>query len=320
MRTKRVERLLNLTAALIDATIPLTSDQIRDRIPGYPIREGTKSDVAFRKRFEEDKKSLRAIGIPLDTVEINYLEQPHAAYTIRRENLPDPGLDADELAALHLAATVVQAEGLDAGDLAAGLRKLGGLNSELAAAASPVGAVPIPKPLTKFFRCILERREATFDYEKIKRRVQPYRLEFRRGHWYLTGFDVDKQAQRSFRLDRAGETVKEGPSNSYEIPHLVEGVLLRQWEIGSGPSTTARVLVDAELASAVLADDPDLRVVETRQDGAIVLELDVRHLGALRNFMLNFLDRAELLGPQHFRDDLIEWLHLFVLPSLEESK
>jgi len=317
----KVERLLNLVAALIDTTTPLTAEQIRDRVPGYPERGTHESDSAFHRAFERDKESLRTVGIPIETVEVNYLEQPRAAYTILRDSyeLPDPGLDSDELAALHLAATMIQAEGLDPDDLEEGLRKLGGLTSALAASATPVGAVPMPAQLLSLFACTLERRAATFDYEETTRHVRPYRLEFRRGHWYMTGFDLDRQAQRSFRLDRVGKTVVAGTSESYVVPEGIEGVLLRQWEVGSGPSTSTRVLIDAELASAVRAEDPELRVVETRQNGAIVLELDVRNLAALRSFMMNFLDRAELLSPDHYRDDLAAWLNQFVAPVFKEQ-
>ena len=320
----RVERLLNLVAALIDTSTPLTAEQIRIRVPGYPdpdaaASDSGRSDAAFHRAFERDKESLREVGIPIETVEVHYLEQPRAAYTIVRDayELADPGLNADELAALHLAATMIQAEGLDPDDLEEGLRKLGGLTSAVAVSAGPVGAVPMPPQLLELFACTLERRAASFDYESKPREVQPYRLEYRRGHWYMTGYDLDKEAQRSFRLDRLTGTVSAGESDGFVVPPSVEEVLLRPWEIGSGPSTAARVLIDPELASAVLAEDPELRVIETRSDGSLILELDVRNPGGLRSFMMNFLDRAEILSPEQYRSELIVWLSNFVASPAE---
>jgi hypothetical protein len=98
---------------------------------------------------------------------------------------------------------------------------------------------------------------------------------------------------------------------------VIEGVLLRQWEIGAGEITLARVLIDSEIAPAVLAEDPDLRVVETRPDGSLVLELDVRNPGGLRSFMMNFLERAEILSPDEFRHDLVAWLSSLVSTQAE---
>ncbi|CAB4694445.1 MAG: WYL domain-containing protein [Actinobacteria bacterium] len=317
----RVERLLNLVAALIDTTTPLTAEQIRIRVPGYSNAESDQSDAAFHRAFERDKESLREVGIPIETVEVHHFEQPRAAYTIIRDSyeLPDLGLELEELAALHLAATMIQAEGLDPDDLEEGLRKLGGLASTAAASAAPVGAVPMPPQLLTLFACTLERRVASFEYEGAPRQVQPYRLEYRRGHWYMTGFDLDRDAQRSFRLDRLTGPVDSGAADSYALPEVIEGVLLRQWEIGAGEVTLARVLIDSEIAPAVLAEDPDLRVAETRTDGSLVLELDVRNPGGLRSFMMNFLDRAEILSPAEFRNDLVSWLSSFVSSEAERS-
>jgi predicted DNA-binding transcriptional regulator YafY len=111
--------------------------------------------------------------------------------------------------------------------------------------------------------------------------------------------------------------VDSGAADSYALPDVIEGVLLRQWEIGAGEITLARVLIDSEIAPAVLAEDPDLRVVETRPDGSLVLELDVRNPPGLRSFMMNFLDRAEILSPEEFRHDLVAWLSSMVSTQAE---
>ena len=133
----------------------------------------------------------------------------------------------------------------------------------------------------------------------------------------MTGYDLDREAQRSFRLDRLTGVVTAGEPEGFVVPQSVEEVLLRPWEIGDGPSTAARVLIDAELASAVMAEDPELRVIETRQDGSLVLELDVRNPGGLRSFMMNFLDRAEILSPEEYRSEIVLWLSNFVSSPAE---
>ena len=58
----RLERLVNLVAALIDTDRPLTRADIRERIDGY-----SDDPNAFRRNFERDKELLRQLGLPLST-------------------------------------------------------------------------------------------------------------------------------------------------------------------------------------------------------------------------------------------------------------
>src|SRR5438874_8949843 len=98
----RLERLLNLTAALLNASHPLTAADIAEQVPGYP---DPTDKATFRRAFERDKESLRDMGIPIDVVELPGTNPPEVGYRILRQDyaLRDPGLDADELAAIHLA-------------------------------------------------------------------------------------------------------------------------------------------------------------------------------------------------------------------------
>ena len=315
----KLDRLLNLVAALLDTTVPLTAEELRARVPGYP-----ESADAFHRSFERDKDDLRELGIPIETVTVEHLEQPRAAYTILRDRyeLADPGLEPDELAALHLAATTIQVEGLDPDDVEEGLRKLGGIaaiEGPAGAAGAPIGAVPMPQQLLGLFAATLERRNVTFRYGELERHVQPHRLQFERGRWYLSGHDLDRDAHRSFRLDRIDGAVSAGERDAFDRPDEVQGVVLRPWELGEDEPVATLVQIDRELARSVLTDDPDLVVSRTLDDGAVVVELSVRSAGGLRSFMMTLLDRAEILSPEHFRDDLVSWVARFVPADAESS-
>src|SRR5688572_9486683 len=103
----RLERLVNLTATLLDTRRPITLDEIADRIePGYP-----EDKVARRRQFERDKETLRELGIPI-TVESADGFGADQAYRIHAADyyLPDLGLTEAELAALHVAVTAVRLE------------------------------------------------------------------------------------------------------------------------------------------------------------------------------------------------------------------
>ena len=119
MAVAKIERLLDLIAALLHTERPLTAEQLQERIPGYPEEKDS-----FKRAFERDKKDLRDMGVPLRIEAVPGSRPPEDGYRIDPEEyyLPDPGLDADELAAIHLAASAVRLEGASA---AAGARKRG---------------------------------------------------------------------------------------------------------------------------------------------------------------------------------------------------
>ena len=142
---ERLERLVNLVAALLDARRPLTREELRVRVGGY-----SEEDDSFRRNFERDKELLRRMGMPV-TLEPVERDQPEgtAGYRIPRDRyqLPDPGLADDELAALHLAASAVDVEGAWGRDAATGaLWKLAaaGAPREPGTTASPARAAPTP--------------------------------------------------------------------------------------------------------------------------------------------------------------------------------
>lgn len=302
----KLDRLLNLVAALLDTTIPLTAEEVRKRVPGY-----RDSADAFHRSFERDKDDLRELGIPVETVTVEHFEQPRAAYIIRRDDyeLKDPGFELDELAAIHLAATTIQLEGLDPDDVREGLRKLGGLGlREGASHADPTAAVPAPEALVDLFVAVLERRRATFGYGSDVRHLQPHRLQFERGRWYVTGHDTDRDEQRSFRLDRISGPVTVGEPQGFERPDRVEGVKIRPWELGDGDAIPAQVLLDPGVARSVLVEHPGLDVVRRLDDGSAVVSLEVRNFAGLRDFLMTMLDHAELLGPPELRDRVVDWL------------
>src|SRR5438874_4639806 len=101
----RLERLINLTAALLEAERPLTSDDLHQRLPGY-----AENQAAFRRAFERDKDVLREMGVPLVLEHVDPSQPGLDGYRIPKDEyyLKDPGLEPDELAALHLAASAVQ--------------------------------------------------------------------------------------------------------------------------------------------------------------------------------------------------------------------
>ncbi len=97
-----------------------------------------------------------------------------------------------------------------------------------------------------------DRRLVAFDYQpragrSAQRQVQPHGVVAHRGLLYLTGFDVDRQALRTFRLDRmAGLQVRpttfEVPADLDRIAQVVGPLTAAPWRY------EVSVLINADLA------------------------------------------------------------------------
>lgn len=310
MSATKLERLLNLTALLLDTERPITAEAIQDQIGSYP-----RDLASFRRAFERDKDELRSMGIPLRVEKVPGTMPAVDGYRIPRAEyaLRDPGLDTDELAALHLAASAVQVEGLPTTE---GLLKLGGIVADPAGADLGVHIAPLPSDpnLALLFDAVASRRAVDLVYRGEQRTVNPYRLEFQRGRWYLTGFDRLRDAERNYRLDRIeGVTTARDlePFSAPSTPAL--GHARGAWELGDEAPVRAVVRIDGPQVRWVVQHvGPDHIVSSAPSDGpdgeVVVVELPVTNRAALRSFVLSFLDHAELLEPAELRADLVAWL------------
>lgn len=297
----RLERLINLVAALLEAERPLTSDELHHRLPGY-----ADNTAAFRRAFERDKDVLREMGVPLVLEAVDPARPGVDGYRIPKEEyyLTDPGLEADELAAIHLAATAVQLEG------ARGVEALWKLGGWVAEEGPPpaTAALPGAAHLGAAFAAISRRRPVTFSYRGAQRRVDPWRLAFRNGHWYLAGRDHDRDDERNFRLDRvAGDITVDESGEAFEPPADTPGQAV-PWQMGDEEPVTARLLVDADHVGWAVGQVGADAVESRRDDGSVVLTVHVTNRSAFRSFVLGFLDHAEVLDPPELRAEMVSWL------------
>ncbi len=291
----KLERLLNLTAALLHAEIPLTAEELRDRVGGYPDTKAT-----FRRAFERDKDDLRSMGMPLRVEPVPGVDPPVDGYRLDRDEYAGTELafEADELAALHLATSLVQLDGDDTA-----LVKLGAGSGD--APAASVGRVPFNDTLATMIGAAVDRNALSFTYNDVERIVEPWKLSFTRGHWYLSGFDRLREDQRLYRVDRIKDGVSlSGPAKA-PVGDVNEPIDLRGWELGDGPVIKATILVDADQAAYARHI---LGEVVDRSDGSVTATLDVRNIDAFRSFVLSFLEHAEILEPADLRTDFVEWL------------
>ncbi|CAN5747708.1 YafY family protein [soil metagenome] len=314
---RRIERLINLIAALLDARGPLTADDIKETIAGYdqPNHE------AFRRAFERDKEALRAMGVPLEVVPTDPFSDHADGYVISpaRYYLPELDLEPDELAALRMASEAVLGGKEEA---AAGLLKL--TMSEgvtpwdgprVVWGADLAAEQPLLAPL---YASVLARRPVAFGYRRAgeddaeRRTVEPYAVVHQRGNWYLVGRDTARDGLRSFRVSRIVGRLEE-LDGSYAIPEGFDPLAQASgeaWEIGPGAPGAATVRFDADLAWWPEQNMPNA-IRRPGPGGAVDVEVPVSNLDALVSWVIGFAGGAEVTAPQEarirMRDHLATW-------------
>ena len=297
----RVERVLNLLALLLDTRRALTREEIVHDVAGYPPQI-----TAYRRAFERDKETLRAMGVPLLTEPID--DGSETGYRVRPEDyyLPDLDLDAEEAAALRVAVSAVLLGG-ESGEGA--LLKLGGLGDE---AVAPIASLPIAPALASLFEAFRARAVVRFTHRDRVRTFEPWGLSCKRGRWYVVGFDRDRAAVRAFRADRIEGDVEVGVPGAFETPadfRPDDHVESRAWFLGDDPPVAVRVRVDRDHLETMLAElGSDASVVDGADPDRPVVEVTITNPAAFRSFVLGYLDHAEVLSPPELRADIVAWL------------
>lgn len=221
--SRKIERLINLTIALLATKRYLTKSDIFRTVVGYEGSQETKE-----RMFERDKDDLRNLGVSIDVGGIDPAFEDEAGYRIRPERYAlDLGdISGTEVALLSLAAEAWRGAALD-GAAHSALTKLASMGIESDLDVLPAIAPRLHTPYGDFHSitsAISKRHSISFTYisptlERQLRTVEPYAVATKESHWYLAGNDVEKNQLRTFRLDRIeGEIVPNKASSGFEIP------------------------------------------------------------------------------------------------------
>jgi proteasome accessory factor B len=228
--SRKSERLVNLTIALLATKRYLTKSEIFRTVEGY---EG--SPEAMERMFERDKDDLRSLGITIQLGTFDPIFEDEAGYRITPSsyqlNLGE--LDGTDIALLSLAATAWSGAALERESTSA-LIKLSsmGIDSDLEALSLLTPQVSgTDQNFVLLTDAIVRRSEIEFEYlsadlSKQVRTIAPYSMRGESGSWYLVGLDRAKDSVRTFRLDRiVSEVIVSKKSNTFDIPdQLSDGI------------------------------------------------------------------------------------------------
>lgn len=307
--SRKSERLINLTIALLATKRYITKSEIFKSVEGY---EG--SAESKERMFERDKDDLRSLGIEIEVGSFDPLFNDEAGYRIKQESyqLDLGAITTLEVSLLSLAAKAWQGASLnDAAQRA--LVKLSSLGFPLDEANLP-GSIPSISnsefDITVVTRAIAERQVLEFlyrghDLSSESRRVVPIGLSTRSGFWYFTGVDQAVQEMRTFRFDRVleGFNVHKGPKD-FEIPEGFEASQVFE------PDAASVAIIDIRKGKCI-----SLRALATSTksigewDQIQIPILDVKTLSAL---VLWHGEDAYVHAPEELRIQIVESLKALV--------
>lgn len=221
--SRKSERLVNLTIALLATKRFLTKSEIFRTVEGY---EG--APEAMERMFERDKDDLRSLGIEIELGTFDPLFEDESGYRITPSSyqLDLGNLDGTDIALLSLAASAWSGAALEKESTSA-LIKLASMGIE--SDSEPLSLLtPLASGTNENFvlitDAIIRRSEIEFDYVSADlstkvRRIAPYSLRGQSGSWYLVGRDLDKDSLRTFRLDRiASQVTVNKKIQAFQIP------------------------------------------------------------------------------------------------------
>ncbi|GAA1069727.1 MULTISPECIES: helix-turn-helix transcriptional regulator [Kitasatospora] len=316
MAIAKAERLMNLALCLMNTRRPLSKKELRESVEAYREAWQQGSEDAFNRMFERDKDDLRELGLVID-VDENALDG-EIGYLARRDRnrLPEIVLDAEEAAALTLVARVWQQAKMS-GAASGALQKLRAAGVPFAEDAEHTALQPrIPAREAAFEPLLVaarDRRPVTFDYRKAgasaaeQRAVEPWALECWRGHWYLAGYDRDRQSARVFRLSRiTGKVRSRAGSFTGEVPEHVDvrahvARFAGEGAVTEGATATVRLRRGAAFPLRGRA------IATTRVDEQWD-ELEIPYGYGLGADLAEFGPDVVVLGPDDLRADVIDRL------------
>ncbi len=221
--SRKIERLVNLTIALLATKRFLTKAEIFRTVEGYEGTPETKE-----RMFERDKDDLRTLGIRIDVGSFDPLFSDESGYRIRSENYQlDLGvITPTELALLSLAAEAWQGAAMEDAAQSAilKLKSIGVAADTLDIPAVPLKMSNSSKDLNTITEAIAVSDLLAFDYLSANMDIQqrvvvPFALSNKNGFWYLTGVEQEILEIRTFRLDRIQGAIKQRDNKeTFEFP------------------------------------------------------------------------------------------------------
>ncbi|PKN19273.1 MAG: transcriptional regulator [Deltaproteobacteria bacterium HGW-Deltaproteobacteria-6] len=174
------------------------------------------------------------------------------------------------------------------------------------------------RQFNKIVKTIREKRQGTFLYEGFSHHefsVEPYRVCFFDGFWYLVGKDLRDQQFKRYALDKIKD-FKPLNKNFRCVPAQVDRMLKESGNIWFSAERNIEVVVEVDKSCAhyfrrrkVL---PHQEIKQELTDGAIIVSFKVGSLDEIKNTIKVWLPNIKIIQPEELKNiflkDMKAWI------------
>jgi predicted DNA-binding transcriptional regulator YafY len=175
-------------------------------------------------------------------------------------------------------------------------------------------AVPLDSTLlNRIVRAVRERKQVHFSYPAGLSAhpvvLEPYRLVYFGGFWYLIGNEPTTGILKRYALDRIDD-FKLSKTGFRGVPADLDAILQRSaniWFAGEA-NLEVVVLINAQVSHYFKRRRmfPTQEIREERADGSLVVSFRVGHYEAIRNLLKSWIPNILVLEPEDFKKALTE--------------
>ncbi|NOZ24076.1 MAG: WYL domain-containing protein [Planctomycetes bacterium] len=326
-RISKTERILNLTSFLLKSPVPVPWAEIQGKVIGY---DDAADPDALERRFERDKKFLRALGIPIEYIPLDSFG--HTGYFIEKADyyLPKIQIMPEDVAAIDLVSRISPA---DAGPLSEALQSA--LQKiqidfpapfEIRAEAEERGIRRGARTsaesgqsenLDLLLRAMLACKRVGFRYYTMgrdstsDREVDPYGLGHTHGAWYLVGRCLVRKDIRVFKIARILGDVRilneDREAPDFEVPpdfRLGDHIGKPAWLLEDGRPIEVKVRFDSTTAWMAAGAIGSGDAFSEADDGSGDVTMQVTAVEPFIRWVLSFAQHAVVVSPPWLREQV----------------
>jgi len=168
--------------------------------------------------------------------------------------------------------------------------------------------------LNRMVKAIRDKKHLGFQYTSRKKAVhpvqmEPYRVVYFEGFWYLIGNETATGILKRYALDKIKD-LKLLKTGSNLCRKTLDAVLQESANIWFAEKATldVEVLIDAQVSNYFKRRKmfPTQQIKEEKPDGSLVITFRVGHEEAIRNLLKSWIPHVSILGPPDFRKQFVQ--------------
>jgi predicted DNA-binding transcriptional regulator YafY len=174
--------------------------------------------------------------------------------------------------------------------------------------------------LNRMVKAIKDKKQVSFQYASKKKathavQLEPYRVVYFEGFWYLIGNETVTGILKRYALDKIKD-FKLLKTGFKSMPKNLDSVLQESANIWFSEKTNLEieVLIDAQVSNYFKRRKmfPSQQIKEERPDGSLVVTFRVGHEEAIHNILKSWIPHIRIVGPFDYRRKFVkevkEWV------------